>query len=109
MANFWVSWFHEPEFGPFTVFTPWWVSGCAIVHEHETPIVCAAVIAADEAAAREHIRACIDKHPDNIEFRFVEARPASWSPFCDRFPKADWMRWPLPAALASLGVEVGND
>jgi len=27
------------------------------------------------------------------EDRFVTQKPADWSPFSDRFPRADWMQW----------------
>lgn len=36
---------------------------------------------------------CYDKRQDDIEFRFVIKEGKEWSPFCDRFPKAEWMEW----------------
>lgn len=89
--RFWVSWY--ATHGAFEYHGPWWISGQRMADDAAT--VCAAVIAADEQAAREIIAAAHDKQvdPSMIEWRFVEIKPADWSPFGERFPRADWMQW----------------
>jgi len=89
---YWVSWYQTEEAGPFELHTPWWVSG--FLPADDANMVCAAIMAADENGARERILASFDQRPDRLEFRFVTAQPPGWSPYCDRFQAADWMRWP---------------
>lgn len=93
MKSYWLSWYCPLELrGMFELHWPWWVSGVRLGDEAET--VCAAVRAESEKAAK---RIIIDAHdeprPDDLEWRFIEERPADWSPFNDRFQKADWMKW----------------
>jgi hypothetical protein len=59
----------------------------------DIPTICAAIIAEDEEAARRIVIEAHDK-PVVPEWRFVEARPEDWTPFCDRFQRKDWMKWP---------------
>jgi hypothetical protein len=89
---FWLSWYHDGEvLGPFELHTPWWVSGYRGYDE----TICAAVLAADEEAAREIVVGAYETWPKNgIEFRFVTLQEPGWSPFGDRFPGAEWMQWP---------------
>ncbi len=89
---YWVSWWQTDALGPFELHTPWWISGSTM--DGDASSICAAVMAADEDAAREAVRASFDERPDRLEFRFVTAKPQGWSPYCDRFQPADWMRWP---------------
>lgn len=89
---YWISWYQTEEAGEFELHTPWWISGYALGGTN--PTICAAVMAVDEAAARERILASFDRRPDRLEFRFVTAQAPDWSPYCDRFQAADWMRWP---------------
>jgi len=94
MKNWWISWWYKlPRKGPWTfeLHSPWWCSGGRSSDGMKS--ICAAVQAPDEAAALEIIYAAYDKRPRDIDFRFVEARPNDWSPFCERFPHADWMQW----------------
>lgn len=94
MKNFWLSWYHA---GAFELHTPWWISGYRSAQEdqeEDQATICAAVVAESEEAAKQLIIACHDTPPTEIEFRFVEERPSGWSPFCDRFRAASWMRWP---------------
>lgn len=88
--KFWISWFHKKEFSPFELHTPWWVSG---YDGDGSETVCAALIADDDEKAREMIYACYDVRPDVIEWRFCHSKEEDWSPFCDRFPRAGWMKW----------------
>lgn len=91
MKKWWVSWYDEYRFGDFELHFPWWISG--VRGEDNADMICAALMADTEEAAIEIVYAVYDKRPDAIEFRFVEGRPDDWSPFCGRFPKADWMAW----------------
>jgi len=90
---YWVSF--ESYLRGFEYHGPWWISGET---EDGAKLVCAAVMATDEEDARHTIYASFDEpHYEGPNwFRFVEVRPASWNPFGDRFPKADWMKWPWP-------------
>lgn len=97
---FWLSWTAKNEHGAWTIHSPWWISGYEIFstsarYYNEDPIVCAAVMADRLTSAKEYIRLCHDNPPpmDEIAWRFIEEKPQGWSPFSDRFPKADWMKW----------------
>lgn len=91
-SRYWLSWYHKPALmGGFELHLPWWISG---TRADGADTVCAAVIAASEDAAREIIFDCYDKRPFDIEWRFCDERAADWSPFSERFPRADWMQWP---------------
>lgn len=101
MKNYWISWYHRPELGGWELNSPWWISGARQMVDRyarkepwEEPTVVAAIRADHPEGARDHILRCYDARPDNLEWRFCEERPADWSPFTDRFPKADWMQWP---------------
>ena len=87
MKRFWLSWYNRNS---FTLVWPWWVSG----HQGDASIVCAAIQARDERAARDVIEQAMDNPEQQIEWRFCNERAAGWSPFCERFPRADWMMWP---------------
>jgi len=94
---FWLSWIAKDA--DFTIPFPWWVSGFT----DDTPIVCCAVWAQDEEKAKQIIKDAHFVGDPDIEFRFCEEKAPDWSPFCDRFPRADWMIWwndcPLEDAL----------
>jgi hypothetical protein len=92
MKPFWISW-HAA--GPFIYNGPWWVSGYRWNGEDRQDSICAAVMAEDEAGALATIRAAHDVDAD-LEIRFNEPQAPGWSPFSDRFPRADWMEWPHP-------------
>jgi len=87
--KYWISWYHKREFSGFELHSPWWITG----YTGEGDITfCAAVKATDEIKAMEIVRNSYDVPPeDAIEWRFCEERPLDWSPFSDRFPKAEWM------------------
>jgi len=93
VKNYWLSWYCPPHLmGKFELHWPWWISGLRVDDEHE--VICAAVRAEDEEAAK---RIIIDAHdeprPVDLEWRFVAEKPDDWSPFDDRFQKANWMQW----------------
>lgn len=92
--NFWVSWYSDVPLDEFEYHGPWWISGMSA---DDADIICAAVVATDEETAKEVIRLCYDNPPARITWRFCNERPDDWAPFCDRFQRADWMKWPSPA------------
>jgi hypothetical protein len=94
--RWWVSWYSAP--GPFEYHGPWWITGQEIGGAARRTIV-AAVLAPSADDAKAIIHAAHDEpRPTVIDWRFVTPQPADWSPFGERFPRADWMRWPDPAA-----------
>lgn len=92
MGKYWVSWYGSKT--PFTLETPWWITGYTGDEDDKLPIVCAAVRAESDEDAQRIIRSAHDRYPRDLVFRFVEPRNADWSPFNDRFQRAEWMRWP---------------
>lgn len=93
MKPFWISWYAVRHVS-FTLHWPWWFSGARLFSDFsEQKTVCAAVQAESEDAAKEIIFAAHDTRPKSIEWRFCEECPVNWSPFSDRFPRADWMQW----------------
>lgn len=88
---FWVSWYNVLPMGSFELHRPWWISGYRASDEAET--ICAAIIAPNEEAAKQIILNAYDEPPKSVEWRFCNERPDDWSPFNDRFPRADWMKW----------------
>lgn len=87
--RWWVSWYGA---GAFEYRGPWWVTGHSTTTERAT--ICAAVIAPSADAAQRVIVAAHDSPTPVVQWRFIEARGADWSPFGDRFPRAAWMQWP---------------
>lgn len=93
--KYWMSWISDLD-QPFELHWPWWQSGSDC---NDRWIICAAIMAESEEAAWQIL---IDSHdePDlaTPERRFCNHKPDNWRPFCDRFPRADWMQWPEEAA-----------
>lgn len=101
LKPFWVSWWSEKL--AFELHSPWWITG----ESHDgRKTVCAAVMASDQATALNTLLEAHD-NPLDFEIRFSEEKPIGWSPFSDRFPRADWMDWPeaanTPAPLGDGG------
>lgn len=94
MNRYWISWYSMTPLSEFEYHGPWWVSG---YDAEDNPTVCAAVVAENEEVAEEIILGSYD-HPENtdVRWRFAEERDSSWEPFTQRFPQADWMKWPWP-------------
>jgi hypothetical protein len=94
--KWWVSWYETPDMYEACICAladtrlPIWPSGFRVSDDASTMV--AAVQAENEEAAREQITSLYRGIWD-IEWRFVEKRPDDWSPFCDRFPWAEWMLW----------------
>lgn len=97
VTRWWVRWYGLPE-DSFEYEGPWWISGYAGT-EDMTPIFVAAVVADSVEAAQKVIESSYDDGPAGVhEWSFVNGRPDDWEPFCDRFPRAKWMKWPYPDA-----------
>lgn len=99
MKSFWMSWYHTPELGGFELSSPWWKSGVRLVATEsgeieEHPTICAAIRADHLEGAMDRVLTGYDVRPDDVEWRFFNEKPDDWSPFSERFPKADWMEWP---------------
>jgi len=100
---YWVSWYGRN--GIFELHSPWWITGSRDIEDDEgedaaDTIFCAAVMARDEFGAKNAIAQAHDVGRTIGEWRFCEERPSDWSPFGDRFRRADWMQWP-PSSIAS--------
>lgn len=93
LKPFWVSWYADREVS-FEWPGPWWVSGYELGGQ-ERSTICAAVMATDAGHAQRLIFESHDTFVE-IEWRFANERAADWAPFCDRFPRAEWMLWPFP-------------
>ncbi len=89
VENYWISWF-DPCYGGWELHSPWWVSGYR--GSDDAPTICAAVKAESAEEAKASIHRAYDM-PCTLEFRFVEEKPPGWSPFSDRFRRAEWMQW----------------
>lgn len=96
LRPFWVSWYAPHDGTGWTLRSPWWYSGYRSRADDDVDtICCGAVMAEDEPGAQAVIRAAHDRPVPNLEFQFTEERPAEWSPYTERFRKADWMQWPV--------------
>lgn len=91
MKNYWISWVHFPSMGEFELHSPWWYTG--YIPSNDGSTVCAAIKAESERDAKAQIIRCHDVPPNDLQWRFCEERPSDWTPFGDRFPRADWMKW----------------
>lgn len=94
MKRFWISWEHTVGGPVFELDSPWWISGYGFDGDMET--ICAAVLAENEEAAKRLVLDSYDESPGEVEWRFCNERPDDWTPFCDRFRQAKWMKWPTP-------------
>lgn len=91
---YWLSWWHEVTLmSEFELHTPWWQTGRRDFAKESYAISVVAAVRADSfAAAKALVVASYDETPV-LEWRFIEEKPRSWSPFCERFPRAEWMKW----------------
>jgi hypothetical protein len=94
--EYWISWYHNPEDGPFELHTPWWISGYTMGDPEKQTIV-GGIRAESEEAAYEAVRASYDTPPTELEERFceqlLEGDRLPWSNPHGRFQLADWMKW----------------
>jgi hypothetical protein len=102
---YWVSWYCPNDMmGKFELHSPWWISGETMEDDDGkfAFTLCAAVMATSEDQAKLKVVMSHDapyiERANAVEWRFADPRPDDWSPFSDRFPKADWMQWPQAAA-----------
>lgn len=97
-TRWWVSWYSS---GPFEYHGPWWITGQEIGGAARRTI-CGAVLAPSADDAKAVIYAAHDEpRPTIVDWRFTDPRDADWVPFGERFPRADWMRWPDPGGATS--------
>ena len=97
--KYWTSLYIPTEhMSAFEYHGPWWVSGYTDADDGELTIICAAVMAEDEVAAIQVLKAAFDEGTplDGIRERFSSQKDWDGFPFADRFPRADWMQWPWP-------------
>jgi hypothetical protein len=97
----WVSWYAS---GAFTYHGPWWITGYAPDDEgsYSIRIICAAVMADSAHNAQQVIWDAHDDPADGFDgWRMTDPCEPGWEPFADRFPRAEWMRWPWPQVDAS--------
>lgn len=94
--NYWVSWYSTAEMGEWELHSPWWKSG--VRGSDHAATICAAIRAISPEEVRRKVAAAYDVRIENpltdIEWRFINQRADDWEPFTDRFPRADWMKWP---------------
>jgi len=89
MKNYWVSWRCKiDDMGKFELNWPWWISGEGDDYYN----TCTAIKASSEEKAIRIIEMSYDMAV-SLDMRFIEEKPEGWSPFSDRFSKADWMNW----------------
>lgn len=90
MANkrWWLSFYVDEDHG-WLIESPWWISG----YGENTNIVVVAMVATTEDEAKDKVLSGIDEGA-KFEWRFVIEKENDWSPFGDRFQRADWMEWP---------------
>lgn len=96
MKRFWISWIQNSEdFRPLSDppsenVLGWWCSG---YDADDSAVLCAAVLAIDEDAARAVITANWESKPGEVgEWRFCEERASDWTPG-NRFPiTTDWAK-----------------
>ena len=93
MKRYWLSWYGTSD--SFELTSPWWISGERVFADGSAELtICAAIIASGTDAAKSVVVNAHDISPTRLAWRFVEERPDDWEPFCDRFPRAEWMQWP---------------
>jgi len=91
MNRYWCRFFVRFEEMPFFEYHgPWWETGVDNAHG----IICAAVCAESEEAAKAVIEAAFDEGHTLAEWSFCNLREADWEPGSPRFPGS--MQWPFP-------------
>lgn len=94
--KFWMS-FWLPNSVAFEYKGPWWVSGHrfprGLDNDYSEDSICAAVKAESERAAKELLLAGIEQPHQDVEWRFIEEKPADWSPYSGRFQKSEGVEW----------------
>ena len=94
LNEYWISWYHNPEYGTFELHTPWWISGYTM-GEPQKSIIVGAVRAESEEEAWATVLASYDTPPEKVTERFCDPMkaPYPWDNPHGRFQRADWMQW----------------
>ncbi len=87
MNNFWISWKCGKDVNLFPL--PCWVTG---FDSEDLIVYCAAIQSDSEDWVRGMVEAACDGD-DEFDWRFFNQMEKGWTPFCDRFQRADWMLW----------------
>lgn len=93
----WVSWYAVPgtitENGKFELHYPWWISGERGSDGAQTIVAAIPVVLEEEAhAVIQEAHDFKPAHKVDLEIRFNDLKEGS--PFCERFPRRKWMKWP---------------
>lgn len=75
----------------FEYHGPWWVSWHTELPAGLGLTICAAVIAENEEGAKRILGDAFDPGYSHEGWRFLDEKPSDWSPYSDRFPRAEWM------------------
>ena len=96
MNRYWCRFYAlTSEMPAFEYHGPWWISGTTM-DDDEQSIVCCAVQASNEDAAKRTVDECFDPGHAMKQWDGAIKRGPEWEPFIDRFPRRSWMRWPFP-------------
>lgn len=88
LKPFWLSWVAITH--DYCIHFPHWVSG---EDANGNSILVCAVWATNGNKAKGIINNCHFSPNTHLSFRFCEEKSIDWSPFCDRFQRANWMIW----------------
>lgn len=112
LRNFCVRWV-SPGAPIVTLTSPWWPDGVETtetslgLRQGTAPVFVAAVRAVDKAHAERVVFRGVTGADVVVEF--VKEMPSDWSPFSERFPRADWMDWPeIPRPRVGDTVQVAG-
>jgi len=106
MRSWWMRFYVDAaEMPHFEYHGPWWTSGYAPDADgnYTRHIICAAVVAASEVDARRVIEGAFDAGHTLAQWDASMLTRPDWTPFSDRFPREEWMRWPWPVASKEGG------
>lgn len=98
LNEYWCRWVSTQPITTFEYHGPWWISG----HADVGVIICAAICANSEQEALDAFCLAYDNPPEEL-LRFTCEELRSADPFSSRFPRRDWMVWPItPQEAAGL-------
>lgn len=92
--RYWISWLGSEFPKAIIPSWPWWIDGWTYgASGEQTPIIVGAVVGTSVEQVKQRVTdARIGGRVK--EWRFVEEKPADWTPFNQRYPQQPWMRWP---------------
>lgn len=91
LNEYWCRWTSTMSVESFEYHGPWWISGYS---SYGNPTICAAICAESEEEALKAFCSSYDKAP--LGLLDFSCDPLKMSdPFTSRFPKRDWMIWPI--------------